>query len=40
LLLCPCVRKSIATSLARHQTYTHEHFEDMPEVRDWVWTDM
>ena len=26
--------------LARHQTYTREHFEDMPEVRDWVWTDM
>ena len=25
--------------LARHQTYTREHFEDMPEVRDWVWTD-
>jgi xylulose-5-phosphate/fructose-6-phosphate phosphoketolase len=26
--------------LARHQTYTREHCEDMPEVRDWVWTDM
>jgi xylulose-5-phosphate/fructose-6-phosphate phosphoketolase len=26
--------------LARHQIYTREHFEDMPEVRDWVWTDM
>jgi xylulose-5-phosphate/fructose-6-phosphate phosphoketolase len=26
--------------LAKHQTYTREHFEDMPEVRDWVWTDM
>ena len=25
--------------LAKHQTYTREHFEDMPEVRDWVWTD-
>lgn len=20
--------------LARHQTYTHEHFKDLPEVRD------
>jgi xylulose-5-phosphate/fructose-6-phosphate phosphoketolase len=26
--------------LARYQTYIREHFEDMPEVRDWVWTDM
>ena len=26
--------------LARHQAYTREHFEDMPEVRDWVWTDI
>jgi xylulose-5-phosphate/fructose-6-phosphate phosphoketolase len=26
--------------LAKHQTYTREHFEDMPEVRDWVWTDI
>jgi len=25
--------------LAKHQTYTREHFEDMPEVRNWVWTD-
>ena len=25
--------------LGKHQTYTREHFEDMPEVRDWVWTD-
>ncbi|HLI71012.1 MAG TPA: phosphoketolase family protein [Ktedonobacteraceae bacterium] len=25
--------------LARHYTYVREHLEDMPEVRDWVWTD-
>ncbi|MGH7138502.1 MAG: phosphoketolase family protein, partial [Pirellulales bacterium] len=25
--------------LAKHQVYTREHFEDLPEVRDWVWTD-
>lgn len=25
--------------LAKHLSYTREHFEDLPEVRDWVWTD-
>jgi xylulose-5-phosphate/fructose-6-phosphate phosphoketolase len=25
--------------LAKHRTYVLNHFEDMPEVRDWVWTD-
>ena len=24
--------------LERHHTYIREHLEDMPEVRDWVWT--
>jgi xylulose-5-phosphate/fructose-6-phosphate phosphoketolase len=23
--------------LARHHDYVREHFEDMPEVRDWIW---
>jgi len=27
-------------ALERHQVYTREHFEDMPEVRDWVWSDV
>jgi phosphoketolase len=25
--------------LAKHRAYVHEHFEDLPEVRDWVWLD-
>ncbi len=25
--------------LAKHRTYVREHLEDMPEVRDWTWTD-
>ena len=25
--------------LEKHTTYIRENFEDMPEVRDWVWTD-
>jgi xylulose-5-phosphate/fructose-6-phosphate phosphoketolase len=24
--------------LARHRAYIGEHFEDLPEVRDWVWS--
>ena len=27
-----------ASVLARHETYIREHLEDMPEVRDWMWT--
>jgi xylulose-5-phosphate/fructose-6-phosphate phosphoketolase len=25
--------------LAKHRAYVQEHFEDLPEVRDWVWSD-
>jgi xylulose-5-phosphate/fructose-6-phosphate phosphoketolase len=25
--------------LAKHRAHVHEHFEDLPEVRDWVWSD-
>jgi xylulose-5-phosphate/fructose-6-phosphate phosphoketolase len=26
--------------LARHQAYTREHFEDLPEIRDWKWNTL
>jgi xylulose-5-phosphate/fructose-6-phosphate phosphoketolase len=25
--------------LAKHEAYVHSKLEDMPEVRDWIWTD-
>jgi hypothetical protein len=25
--------------LAKHQGYSRAHFEDLPEIRDWVWSD-
>jgi xylulose-5-phosphate/fructose-6-phosphate phosphoketolase len=25
--------------LARHEGYIREHFEDLPQVRDWKWSD-
>ena len=25
--------------LTQHETYVREHLEDMPEIRDWVWSD-
>jgi xylulose-5-phosphate/fructose-6-phosphate phosphoketolase len=25
--------------LAQHRAYVQEHFEDLPEIRDWVWPD-
>ncbi len=33
------LQKFCQDALARHRVYTREHLEDMPEVRDWVWTD-
>jgi xylulose-5-phosphate/fructose-6-phosphate phosphoketolase len=27
------------TQLTRHRAYVREHLEDMPEVRDWTWSD-
>jgi xylulose-5-phosphate/fructose-6-phosphate phosphoketolase len=25
--------------LARHHDYVRQHLDDIPEIRDWVWTD-
>ena len=26
------------TMLRRHAAYVKQHLEDMPEIRDWIWT--
>ncbi|MEV6605799.1 hypothetical protein [Kutzneria sp. NPDC051319] len=26
------------TMLERHHSHIREHFEDMPEIQDWIWT--
>jgi len=34
----PALMEHCADMLDRHRAYIVEHLEDMPEVRDWVWT--
>ncbi|OHV09686.1 phosphoketolase [Kushneria phosphatilytica] len=29
----------LETQLARHHDYIREHFDDLPEIRDWVWSN-
>jgi len=35
----PALIEECRAALARHQLYSRAHLEDMPEVRDWVWSD-
>jgi xylulose-5-phosphate/fructose-6-phosphate phosphoketolase len=35
----PALMEYCQDMLARHHKYIVEHLEDMPEVRDWVWTN-
>jgi len=34
----PALMEHCGDMLDRHRAYIVEHLEDMPEVRDWVWT--
>jgi xylulose-5-phosphate/fructose-6-phosphate phosphoketolase len=33
------VKQAIRDTLLDHKAYIRTHGEDMPEVRDWKWTD-
>jgi xylulose-5-phosphate/fructose-6-phosphate phosphoketolase len=37
--LAPPLIQECNDMLARHHSYVRANFEDMPEVRDWIWTD-
>ena len=37
--LTPPLIQACKDMLARHHDYVREHLEDLPEVRDWVWSD-
>jgi xylulose-5-phosphate/fructose-6-phosphate phosphoketolase len=34
----PALLEHCQEMLARHHEYVREHLDDMPEVRDWVWS--
>ena len=33
-----CLKQSMQDNLIRHRQYVREHGDDLPEVRDWVWS--
>jgi xylulose-5-phosphate/fructose-6-phosphate phosphoketolase len=35
----PALVAQCEARIAEANAYAHEHFEDQPEIRDWVWTD-
>jgi len=35
----PALIAECEARIAEATAYAHEHFEDQPEIRDWVWTD-
>jgi xylulose-5-phosphate/fructose-6-phosphate phosphoketolase len=35
----PALVAECEARIAEANAYAHEHFEDQPEIRDWVWTD-
>ena len=35
----PALIAECETRIEQSVAYAHEHFEDQPEIRDWVWTD-
>jgi xylulose-5-phosphate/fructose-6-phosphate phosphoketolase len=37
--LVPSLIQECDAMLAKHHVYVRSHLEDMPEVRDWTWTD-
>jgi xylulose-5-phosphate/fructose-6-phosphate phosphoketolase len=34
----PPLISELEASISRATTHSREHLEDMPEIRDWVWT--
>ena len=35
----PALIDECKSMIAKAWAYSHEHFEDMPEIRDWTWTE-